>query len=208
MLNSNVVTEKTINSQVMAWYARYYNDEVLEEFNEDGTDNSFFDIDKKNLKEFGLYGGFNRFWYDTRDGVFHIRNAKGIEYSIRAHLEREDQSLIKITDKEMLYNDIVQYKKFYADLELALGKETPASPTEFYLGYKFSTDVPEGVLNVKAIFIISPFSKEEKVMTRFTFSADFDMNAYMCFSIDNNRRAPELIELKKNEKKEITIKIA
>ena len=204
MYNNNMASTNSCNNQVMEWFAKYYDDTLFEEFMEDGTENGFFDIDKQNLKEFGIYGGGNRFWFDTRDGVIHILNRQGSRYGIRFHLEDEKQSVIKLCDKEVIYNDIIQYKKFYADLGISLilsksGQKAYANPTEFYFGYKLPIAVGNGdIINFKLVCKVTPADTKNPVNFSFSFSSDFDFDGSFIWYANDNMLRPDKISLKAN----------
>lgn len=202
MYDTNTVTDKTINNQVMAWFAKYFDGKVFEEFHEDGTQNGFFDIDKLNLKEFGLFGGNNRLWFDTRDGVIHTMNSKGNRFGLRFHLEDEDQNLIKITDREAKYNDIIQYKKFHADIDFSsatIGKEIPASADIFYFGYKLPITVDQGIINAKVLMIVNPFSTEAPVTLQVSLTSTFDFDGYFVMYANDDMVPVTEVQIRANE---------
>ena len=110
---SKAVVPDNPSKRVFGWYAKYYKGSIVDEFNDDGSDNDFRGIQKDIVKEFGLYGGGTNLWMETRDGVFHITSKKG-SHAIRLYLEDEDESIIKLTDRDdTIYSDIIQYKGFY-----------------------------------------------------------------------------------------------
>lgn len=202
MLDTNVVTEKTINHQVMAWFARYFDKSVFEEFLEDGTQNEFPDIDKLNLKEFGLFGGQNRLWFDTRDGVIHTLNRSGGRFGLRFHLEDQDQNLIRITDREAKYNDIIMFRKFHADIdftELTLGKEVPATADVFYFGYKLPIVVDQGVINAKVLVAVDPFSEAAPVTLQVSLTSTFDFDGYFVMYANDDMVPVEEVQIRAND---------
>lgn len=60
-----------MNKQTFTWKAVYNDGTSLCEFNEDGTDNSFYLIDKTKLVQFILTGPYFRLWFSTKTGEFY-----------------------------------------------------------------------------------------------------------------------------------------
>ena len=74
------------------WFSKYFNDSLFTEFENSGKENDFNDIDKENLKEFGLIGHGSKIWFNTDDGVLQLLNpgeevAKTLHVKLRSFLE-------------------------------------------------------------------------------------------------------------------------
>ena len=67
---SKTVVPDNPSKRVFGWYAKYFKGSkgtIVDEFNDDGSENDFRDIQKKDVKESGLYGGGTNLWMETRD---------------------------------------------------------------------------------------------------------------------------------------------
>ena len=78
---SKAVVPDNPSKRVFGWYDKYYKGSIIDEFNDDGTDNDFRDIQKDLVKEFGLYAetlcvydmldtnDFEKLEFENRDDV-------------------------------------------------------------------------------------------------------------------------------------------
>ena len=206
------------SKRVFGWYAKYYKKSVIDEFNDDGSENDFKDIQKENVKEFGLYGGGTNLWMETRDGVFHITSKKGSN-AIRLYLEDEDENVIKLTDRDdTSYRDIIQYKGFYTYASAPTGREEDKGKqlngdvvtSKYIFGYKNTFTVKEfssedlkwyeGSLHFVAKIIVDLEAKNITLALAFTPSFNFKGHLRCRF---NDNPVDGSITLEAGKKKEI-----
>ena len=145
--------ESPIPSQPFMWIAEYTNGSELREFNKKGKEGNFYDIDKDRLARFALVGRKTKIGYDTVDGVLQIF---GKAYGF---FLGEGDKITPITGiKGEVYNDIIQYKGFYADMNFAApgvqSGPVKAVVNSFHLGWKKTINTPKGLLHFKAVIVI------------------------------------------------------
>ena len=121
------------------WFSKYFNDSLFTEFENSGKENDFNDIDKENLKEFGLIGHGSKIWFNTDDGVLQLLNpGEEVAKTFGFYILTKGAKLIKISNRnDRRYNDIIQYKFGGIDLDPS-GKETTGlmSADQHLFGYK------------------------------------------------------------------------
>lgn len=205
------------SKRVFGWYAKYYKKSVIDEFNDDGSENDFKDIQKENVKEFGLYGGGTNLWMETRDGVFHITSKKGSN-AIRLYLEDEDENVIKLTDRDdTSYRDIIQYKGFYTYASAPTGRKEDKGKqlngdivtSKYIFGYKTAFEVlndkNEGKLNFIAKLIID--LEARNITLSLTFTPSFNFKGHLRCRFDDSP-IDGTITLETGKKKEVGMVIS
>ena len=219
---SKTVVPDNPSKRVFGWYAKYFKGSkgtIVDEFNDDGSENDFRDIQKKDVKEFGLYGGGTNLWMETRDGVFHITSKKG-SHAIRLYLEDNNENIIKLTDRDdTYYDDLIQYKGFYtyasAPSEENRGQQLNGDvvTSKYIFGYKNTFTVKdfshfsfedckwyEGTLNFMAKIIVDLEAKNITLALAFTPSFNFKGHLRCRF---NDNPVDGSITLEAGKKKEI-----
>lgn len=101
--------------QKFIWVAEYDDGTFLREFDDDGSENSFYDIDRNRLMKFHLAGNGKDYWLDCRTGVFHIN---GEEISVRYIYNGNIYEFMRQNGK---YNDIIQFKQASTDIDPFFG---------------------------------------------------------------------------------------
>lgn len=221
---SKTVVPDNPSKRVFGWYAKYFkgpgsNGTIVDEFNDDGSENDFRDIEKRIVKEFGLYGGGTNLWMETRDGVFHITSKKG-SHAIRLYLEDEDENIIKLTDRDdICYDNLIQYKGFYtyasAPTKENKGKQLNGDivTSKYIFGYKSIFTVKkissgkwyEGTLNFMAKIIVDLEAKN--ITLALTFTPSFNFKGHLrCRFNDNPVDGSITLEAKK--KKEVGLVVS
>lgn len=209
---SKAVVPDNPSKRVFGWYAKYYKGSIIDEFNDDGSENDFRDIQKALVKEFGLYGGGTNLWMETRDGVFHITSKKG-SHAIRLYLEDEDEAVIKLTDRDdTIYCDLIQYKGFYTYASAPTGREEDKGKqlngdvitSKYIFGYKTTFEVlegkNEGKLSFTARLVIDLEAKNITLALSFTPSFNFKGHLRCRF---NDNPVDGTITLEAGKKKEV-----
>ena len=205
---SKAVVPDNPSKRVFGWYAKYYRGSIIDEFNDDGSDNDFRDIQKDLVKEFGLYGGGTNLWMETHDGVFHITSKKG-SHAIRLYLEDEVESIIKLTDRDdIIYSDIIQYKGFYTYASAPTGKEENKDKplngdmvtSKYIFGYKTTFEVNGGKLNFTARIIVDLEAKN--ITLALTFTPSFNFKGHLRCRFNDNP-VDGTITLEAGKKKEV-----
>lgn len=209
---SKAVVPDNPSKRVFGWYAKYYKGSIIDEFNDDGSENDFRDIQKALVKEFGLYGGGTNLWMETRDGVFHITSKKG-SHAIRLYLEDDDEAVIKLTDRDdTIYCDLIQYKGFYTYASAPTGREEDKGKqlngdvitSKYIFGYKTTFEVlegkNEGKLSFTARLVVDLEAKNITLALSFTPSFNFKGHLRCRF---NDNPVDGTITLEAGKKKEV-----
>lgn len=130
------------------WEAYLFNGDVLKEFNADGSENSFYMIDKAQLAEFHVVGFGNRFKYKTSTGVFFLNN-----HPIRFSFEDNNGVSYPISNQPMFYNDLIQFKKAHSDYSVKTGVAV-AEIDSFNFGYKTGLQFRGVMFNFQVILTL------------------------------------------------------
>jgi hypothetical protein len=119
------------------WYARYYNGKIIYEFDNDGDETLFDNIDKSNVEEFGLLGNGTRIHFNTFDGILYRCDADGVEHSINVFL-MNGNTKIEFTDSRKIdYHNIIEYKQASFDLVTNNSqKKSICHINGYYIGHK------------------------------------------------------------------------
>lgn len=184
-----------IPNQTFIWYAKYNNDiPMLTEFEDDGKENEFNDINKEELKEFGLLGNGGKVYFNTNDGVIHLDN----EREANIFLENENGITSLTKNDNVKYNDIIQYKKGFLNYDPTVGdRQSKLNVAINYIGYKARTYV--SAMNVLSFQIIYglPMGEPNFFIVKLN-SEDVNYKGKIVLTYGGNRdEAP--IELKKNK---------
>jgi hypothetical protein len=154
--------------QPFIWFAKAEDDSILTEFEEDGKENEWNSINRKTLKEFGLFGRGVKLYYNINDGIIHIDNR-----TIEFYFEDENKSIIKLSGRnDIKYNDIVQFKHAYWDFDKKLGLQTHIIDA-FHFGYKCAIPVKNSNIYFQFLFRM-PMGQPIKL--GFRFAPEFPLN--------------------------------
>jgi len=174
--------ESPIEWRPFIWFAKSHDGTILTEFEDSGKENEFTNIDKVNLKEFGLLGRGLKLWYSTEDGILNIFDKK-----VEFYIEDEEQQVIKLSGIELEnYNDIIQYKGFYQDFAVntknALGGIVIDS---YHFGYKHIVSIKDkGDIWVQSIFRMHMENKESPMKIGIRLATSFDLKGKLFINID------------------------
>lgn len=209
MYKDNMASPKATNGQPIVWFAKYFDNTLLEEFEEDGKENMFKNIDLGNLKEFGLYGGNVRMWFDTRDGMIHIFHPQ-IQIGLRFFIETTDHEMIKLCFRDDKYNDIIQYKHFTQFFNLAgqmfgVDEDGRSIPDQFFMGYKLKADTKNGDLNFTVRLMVN--REDNSIHLLFHLAPKFDLDGHLLL-FRNEDCMPTKISIEKDKSDDIDITIS
>lgn len=135
--------------QKYIWVAEYEDGTGLKEFNDDGTENSFYDLDRSKLKRFGLMGGGKGYWLDCKSGVFYVDKKE-----VCVRFIDSDGNIYEFMRQNGSYNDIIQYKS--ASTSLTMNGRVKDSIESYSIGWKAAlifekvTFLCKFILNVSA----------------------------------------------------------
>lgn len=176
--------ESPMTNRRYIWFAKYFNDSVYPEFENNGKENDFSKIDRSNLKEFGLIGHGSKIWFNTDDGVLQILNPGQEESTtIGFYLTDEKDDLIKLTNRNDRYNDIIQYKfgGIYLDPR---GVETTndVSADQHFIGYKTEIETEKGKIFFKLIFVLDLTGNPCQMKIRLASEFELKGNLFTVFN--------------------------
>lgn len=118
--------EDSMLDQRYIWKAEYKDNTYLQEFDDDVTENSFYDIDKNNLKSFTLISPKKTCGFCAKTGDMLINLN-------RIHISLDNVNLTRTSD------DIIQYKEAEAYYSPnATSRSSRPTITSFNIGYKWS----------------------------------------------------------------------
>ena len=122
------------------WKAEYKDGTYLTEFNDDKSENNFKDIKREEVERFCLIGRGVNVYHTVMDGIFNIAGN-----TVGFFIKLEDGTIINITDRENKpYNDVINYKGFYADKLPGVRQEVLQNILcEFLTGYKYNFDLED-----------------------------------------------------------------
>lgn len=128
--------------QLMHWFCEYQDGTKLNE-----RTNHFYDIDKPNVKYFGLEGMGVKFTHELETGTFKVN---------------ENNITFKVDDKEIgIGNDIINYKKATHDILRGGGAEIEG----YFTGFKEKRD---DFTSIEVLFWVDTVEQKVKLRVRLT----------------------------------------
>jgi len=180
-----------IDTQPFIWMAEYFSNMGLTEFDL-GTleENNFSDIDKENLRKFGLIGKGTKMFFDCQGGSF---NVVGRNFSIELEC---DGKLYRLNDVSNHITDIITYKRAEAVIPYGSQKGGQLKPniSGYFCGYKTKLCINDVNFNFKPIISLVA---GKLLYLDISLSADRDMEGTL-YIAKNETRLPYNISLKKN----------
>lgn len=180
ILGNRQFNRSPVHTQSFIWVADYYDNTYLSEFSFDAhKSNSFYDIQREKLIQFGLIGSGSQVYFDVANGIFSI-NGHRIMVSYKT-----DTKEYPITGRTILYNDIITYKEAVSDADFitkrAANGRFQHAITSFNIGYKKKMEL-EGVnINFQNILTIPC---NEALYLQIKISADQDLNGSLIIRRD------------------------
>lgn len=164
---SNLRSESLDKERSFMWVAQYNDDTYIKEF---GCEKKvrFKEIDKNRLKNFGIVGLGNKLYYDTEAGVFYIN---GIRITF---LYRTEEWEYNLTNQETRYDDVIQYKKCFTDLNPGIRKVIDEGIESYNFGYKTQFNCKGVVFNFKAICAVPAEGREPYINIRLVSDKSLD----------------------------------
>lgn len=167
--------------QNFIWVAEYYDGTYLSEYNFDNKhDNNYYNIDRSKLIRFGLIGMGSQMYFDVANGIFNINNNR-IQVSYVVNKEE-----YPLTGRTFLYNDIIQYKEAYGDINLSSfpsGGNLKNNIASQAIGYKKSMFLVDANIHFKNILHI-PQDKNVAPYLEIKISSDKDMDGELIFRVN------------------------
>jgi hypothetical protein len=155
----------------------------IAEFDEEGNEKNFREINKDEAKGLYLIGRGVKFGFDTDNGIFDIL---GSLFTVRLAFDSESIQLTGVEGEK--YNDIIQYKGFISE-GMAAGHVGPAQlacmTTSFHIGWKKKIVLDENRhIFVKVIFSII---MNEGMQIEVKVSPNFNIGNG-CITVDNGKQ--------------------
>jgi len=174
-MNNQFLTSP-VNSNDFIWMAAYSDGTFLSEFNYDSqTENSFYSIDKSRLIRFGMVGYGLNMYFEVFGGVFKIAG-RLVEV-----LYKTDDAEYPLTGRQLMYNDIIQFKNAEMSLDNTGRTNGYSQITQYNFGYKQNLTVNDVNFNFKAICSI-PYGKP--VFMNLRLVSDKDLNGRLVIRKD------------------------
>lgn len=180
-----------INTQPFIWMAEYFSNEGLTEFDlKTKKENNFTDIDKSQLKRFGLIGENTKMFFNCDGGNFSIC---GRNFSIELKCEGK---LYRLNDASNHISDIITYKRAEALIQYGTqsGGELKPNISGYFCGYKTKLTVNDVKFNFKPIISLVA---GKPLFLDISLSADRDMDITL-YIVKSDKRYPYEMTLKKN----------
>ncbi|GCD11786.1 hypothetical protein [Clostridium tagluense] len=158
------------NNQDFMWISENLNAVIKSEFDLNDEANSFSDIDKRSLMNFGLIGCGHKMFYEIPTGRFNI-NGDIIDIIYKA-----DDKEYNLTNQFVLYNDVIQFKECCSDFNIIADREshkTHTIVTSYNFGYKVKLNIDEKIFSFKAVCTI-PYDKSAYINFRLVCNEDID----------------------------------
>jgi hypothetical protein len=135
--------------QEYVWYSENVNGEIYSEFDfKTKKENSFYNIDKKNIVRFGLIGEGKKLYYEINSGIFKL-NGKMVEI-----IYKTDNFEYYLTGQNDLYRDLITYKDAESIITLNKSGTSRSSIIQFNFGYKTNLEINGAKFNFKPIVSI------------------------------------------------------
>ena len=177
--------ESPMTNRRYIWFAKYFDDSCLYEFDNVGKEGDFTKVDKDSLKEFGIIGHGSKIWFNSDNGVIQILNpGQTVPSTIGFYLTDDKDELIRLTNRNDRYKDIIQYKFGGIWLD-PRGAETTndMSADQHFFGYKTEIETEKGKLFFKLIFVLDLTGAPCQIQLR--LSTEFDIKGNL-FTVFNN----------------------
>lgn len=136
--------------QKFIWVAEYDDGTFLREFNDDGSENSFYDIKRDRLKKFSLVGCGKSYGFDCRTGVFSINGEE-----LRVRFIADNGDCFEFMGQSGPYNDIIQYKEASTAFNLLQNRVVDKIDSH-NIGWKAKFIFEQVTFHVKFILSVSP----------------------------------------------------
>jgi hypothetical protein len=130
--------------QHFMWVAFDNNNQVITEFNTDGTENLYKDLPRKKIVYYGLQSPRASYFIDLKNGVFHLKDHRlNKKLNIILPVNKHNMEICGYNNKDpnYLYN-FHHYKKAHQDFNI---KGQPVGVTvidEFLLGWTAFKNIP------------------------------------------------------------------
>lgn len=125
------------NKQFFVWHGEYKDGSSITEFDlDDATQSRFEDIEKANLKYFGLVGAGHEFRVDNAFGTFHIAGRR-VDFIFDCEGYKTPLTLVKGD-----YSDVIAFKEAHAYCNVSKGKTENLGQeiVAYYFGFKKKYD--------------------------------------------------------------------
>lgn len=148
----NDLEPRAIIDREFMWVAEYLDGTLFFEFDKSTLQqNDFYKIDKNRLLRYGYVGSGYKIYFNISNGIFYINNDS---YSFEYHT---DDCKYNLTQQDIFYNDIIQYKNVHADASFS-HVASKSYIDQYNLGYKCRFIQNDIKFNFKPIIHI-PLSK-------------------------------------------------
>lgn len=171
MLNNiNLIRPYCIDdSQDFMWVAEGIKGNLQSEFEIDGSEIYFTEINKNDLLNFGIVGCGHRMFYEIPTGKFNI-NGDTIEI-----IYKTDEKEYNLTNNFVLYNDVIQFKECESLFNVARSDDhsTKTTITSYNFGYKVKLNIEDKIFNFKAVCTV-PYNESAYINFRLVCSEDIE----------------------------------
>lgn len=116
--------------QKFIWKATYDDGSIIYEFEQDGKENQYNDLDKNKINKFAIIGNGGEIWFSMSDGIIHLDGGRDLTISLE--IDNKTYDITNLSKEN--YKSIEQYKKgecFFSTNE----KVSKMTPYEHYIGY-------------------------------------------------------------------------
>ena len=122
-----------VREREYVWFAEYNDGNMYSEFDFNTKEsNSFDNIDRDNLKRFGLIGRGSRFDYDAKNGRFNIGKSL-----VDMKIKYKNKVLHLTGDSKINYNDCISFKRI---AQVMLEDNVSPVIVRYSYGYKVSSN--------------------------------------------------------------------
>lgn len=201
---------KVIDDVKMIWVAEYKDGSCL--FQRDlnkNTKNSFYTIQKEELRKFGLIGMGYNCYFDTFGGNYYINDRK-----INIRIITED-NIHFLTEQNLIYNDIITFIDASApiDFSAAIDQESEENISKFTdsridaynVGYK--TKITSYGYNFNLQTLVK-FPETDTPFMNIYLNTNKDLKGNLIVMVDNSLSLNTEIELKANHGGELNWTLA
>lgn len=173
----SLMSKKLPFKQDFIWLGEYYDKTFISEFDfKTRKPNSFYDIDRKKLINFGLIGTGYSFYFNVVGGQFYIQNTP-ISFSVEINNKE-----YPLTIENRAYRDIITYKDAESILDISKHQRSGTGKTnitQFNVGYKINIKTPEAKIHFQPILKI-PYNNPVYFELKLTSDKNVDgvLNVY------------------------------